>query len=151
LGAMKTLSTWAGAAVLLAVSSARAEDKPAEFDPAKLVGDWTITAGEKNGEKVDANSIKGTVTFTKDTITIKGDDGMTHVMGYKIVDPKKAPVAIDMTGKEGPATGLNAEGIVSLEKDTLKLCYGMPGQKRPTEFAAKKDGMTLYFTLTKKK
>jgi uncharacterized protein (TIGR03067 family) len=62
-----------------------------------------------------------------------------------------------MEGKEGPAAGAKAEGIVSLDGDTLKLAYtttiagsGFDG-KRPTKFETTKDSKSLYFVLKKDK
>jgi uncharacterized protein (TIGR03067 family) len=39
-----------------------------------------------------------------------------------------------MLGTEGDLAGKEAQGIYLLEGDTLKICYTMPGQKRPTAF-----------------
>jgi uncharacterized protein (TIGR03067 family) len=140
---MKTLGTLlAGLAI---VSAAPAEEKKADFDASKLEGKWKFVSGEKYGEKVDAKALAGDVTITKDTITLKGAD-MTHVLAYKL-DAKATPVVISMTGKEGAASGMETSGIIELKGDDLKLCYAFPGEKRPTEFAAKKDTKNLYFVL----
>ena len=133
----------------LVISAASiAADKPA-FDAAKLEGTWKIATGMKYGDKIEGKSIEGDVVFSKDTITIKGSD-MTHIMTFKL-DAKASPVAITMTGKEGPAAGMTAEGIIELKDGELKLCYSFPGEKRPTNFESKKDSKILMFTLKKAK
>ena len=128
-----------------------AEEK--KFDAAKLEGKWKITEGLKSGSKVAEENLKAEVTITKDTVTIKGGD-MTHVMSYKL-DTSKSPVQIDMEGKEGPAAGSKAEGIVALDGETLKLAYttNIPGfdGKRPEKFESAKDSKTFFFVMKKEK
>ncbi len=127
-----------------------AEEKKAEkFDAAKMVGEWKITEGMKMGEKVEAKAMEGKVTIDKDAITIKSADGMVYVMGYKI-DDKTTPAGIDMVGKEGPAKDVKAIGIIALDGDTLKLCYGL-GDARPKDFKSTKEGGTLSFAMKKEK
>jgi uncharacterized protein (TIGR03067 family) len=142
-------SLFAVAAVCVFVS---AEDKP-KFDAAKLEGKWKFTAGTKSGNKVDAKALESEVTITKDSFTIKGDDG-THVMTFKI-DDSKSPMQIDMVGKEGPAKDFKAEGIIELDGDTLKLAYGtnIPGLegKRPAKFESTADNKALYFVMKRAK
>ena len=144
---MKMLGTLL--AGLAMVAAAPAEEKKAAFDASKLEGKWKFVSGEKYGEKVDAKALEGEVTITKDTITIKAPD-MTHVIDFKL-DAKATPVVISMTGKEGAAKGLETSGIIEVKGDDLKLCYAFPGEKRPTEFAAKKDTKNLYFVLKRMK
>jgi uncharacterized protein (TIGR03067 family) len=141
---MRTMSLLA--VVLGFAYFAHAEEKKAPaFDASKIPGEWKITEGLKSGTKVEGKALEGKITFTKDTITIKDADA-THVMTFTI-DAKASPVAITMTGKEGPAKDYVAEGILSLDGDTMKLCYAMPMQKRPTAFESKADSGTFYFTL----
>lgn len=135
-------------AMFVAISPTMAEDKTA-FDASKIEGTWKIVSGIKYGEKVEAKSLEGTVIITKDLITIKGGD-MTHEMTYKL-DTKTTPVSITMTGKEGPAKDMTAEGIIELKGEQLKLCYGFPGEKRPTAFESKKDDKNLCFVMKKAK
>ena len=77
-----------------------------------------------------------------------------HVMGYKL-DTSKSPVEISMEGKEGPAKGSTADGILSLDGDTLKLAYttNIPGfdGKKPTKFESTADNKAFYFVLKKVK
>lgn len=139
-------------ALVVCAGVAAAEDK--KFDAAKLEGKWTITAGWKEGDKLDAKNIAGEVTIAKDTFTIKGEDGMTHVMGFKL-DAAKTPIQIDMVGKEGPAKDIKAEGVIEMKGEELHLAYvaqipGMEG-KRPTKPESTKDNKALYFVLKKAK
>src|SRR5260370_314922 len=70
-------------------------------DMEKLIGTWTYVSGEKNGDKVDAESLKkGSVVITKDTITLKSDEE-DYVIKYQL-DTKKKPWAIAMEITAGP-------------------------------------------------
>jgi uncharacterized protein (TIGR03067 family) len=124
-----------------------------KFDPAKLAGKWKFTEGTKAGTKVNETGLAGEVTIDKDKITIKGGD-MTHVMEYKL-DTTKTPVEITMEGKEGPAMGTKADGIIELDGDTLKLAYttNIPGfdGKKPTKFESTADNKAFYFVLKRAK
>ena len=60
------------------------------------------------------------------------------------IDSDKKPKHIDLIGTEGDNKGKAAQGIYSIEGDTLQICYTMPGQKRPEQFESKVDsGITL--------
>lgn len=131
----------------LSLSSGIAEDKKEEkFDASKIVGDWKITSGTKLGEAVDKKSLEGLIVIDKEKIQIKDGDKVEHEMTYKL-DTTKTPVHIDMKGTVGPAKDIEAEGIIELKDGTLKLCYGFPGEKRPTAIPPKKDEKTLYFEM----
>jgi uncharacterized protein (TIGR03067 family) len=145
---MRMLLLALGVTFLATFSGQAADDKKEKkFDAADLVGVWKITEGTKMGNKVDAAAMAGKVTFTKDTITIK-DDTATHVMKYKL-NEKGAPIAITMTGDEGPAKGMVAEGIIAVDGETLKLAYSMPGEKAPKEFKSEEKSQTFNFVLKK--
>lgn len=129
--------------------TAGAEDKKAKFDPAKIVGEWTLSAGEKDGEKLPAEHLKGVITFTKDTIAIKGDD-MSFGFKYTL-DPTTDPASIDMEITEPEALkGTKAKGILGWDGEKLKLTYNAAGKDRPKEFATKKESGDFGFTLAKK-
>ena len=136
-------------AVALFVAPVVGEDKKEAPTALKLDGTWKVISGEKFGAKSDPKAIQGDVTISKDTITIKGPD-MTHVMTFKL-DTKASPIAITMTGKEGPAKDFTAEGIIEIKGDEMKLCYAMPMEKRPTKFESPNDSKVLYFVLKRAK
>jgi uncharacterized protein (TIGR03067 family) len=141
-----------GIALLFGAALTADEKNDKAFDPAKLEGNWKITAGAKFGEKIaaDADTLKGVIVISKDTITIKQGDEEAHKMSYKL-DTKASPVAITMTGTLGPAKDMTSEGIIELKGDELKLCYSLPGEKRPEKFESPKDSKTLCFTLKRAK
>ena len=124
--------------------AAKDDAKPAaKFDPASLVGAWTVTAGTKDGVKMDKPG--GDVTVTKDKITFKAPDGMVFEFGYT-VDAKATPAAIDLEilAPEG-FKGAKAKGIVTVDKDVAKLAYHPMMGERPKGFEAKKDSGEFSF------
>ncbi|MCE9533482.1 MAG: TIGR03067 domain-containing protein [Planctomycetes bacterium] len=143
---MKLLATMIACA--LTAVTAVAEDKKSDFDAAKIEGKWSLVSGAKFGQKIEGKALEGTITITKDTITIKAD--MDHVMKFKL-DTKASPVAITMVGEEGPSKGFTSEGIIELKGDELKLTYAMPMEKRPTAFVSAKDSKVLSFVLKRAK
>ena len=145
------------AVVLTLLVSAGADDKndKDKLDPEKLVGTYTYVSGERNGDKVPEDNLKkGTVVITKDTITLKSEQG-SFVIKYKL-DAKKTPATLEMEIKEAPkeaadAVGSKTGGIISMKGEEVKLCYAAMGGETPKEFAAKKDSGNHYFVLKKKK
>jgi uncharacterized protein (TIGR03067 family) len=137
--------------VALVASLGFTEDKPAEkFDASKLVGEWMIESGIKNGEKADTSNFKDPIVFTKDKITMKTPEA-TFEFSYKI-DQKKSPVAIDLEITSETFQGTKSEGIIKFDGDKLVLCYNaMPSEdsKRPTTFDAKADSACYCFTMKK--
>lgn len=128
-----------------------ADDKG--FDASKLIGEYTISASVKNGEKADADSLKKQrVTITKDKIVLKGDVELEFK--YKL-DTSKDPVRISMEVTKSPfGTGEKAEGIIAVNGDEVKLCYlatPQEGSKVPEKFEAKKgsDHRLVVLKLTK--
>lgn len=136
-------------AVLLMIGRVSAEEKPAKFDAAKLVGDWKYATGEKNGEKANADNLKNKVTFTKDTITLHGE--MKFVMKYEL-DTTKSPVEIKLEMTESPfGAGAKAIGIIMVDGDDLKMCYDPAGKESPKKFEAKEGSKVHLFVLKRAK
>jgi uncharacterized protein (TIGR03067 family) len=50
------------------------------------------------------------------------------------IDGTKTPKWVDAVATVGPLKGKIAKGIYELNGDDLKICIGLPGQQRPTEF-----------------
>ena len=118
------------------------EDKNA---PMKLAGDYTIVAGEREGQKEPSDHIQGTaVNFTNDTVTVTDKDKKeTYVATYK-VDASKNPPVITMTEKTGPTKGEKARGLIEKNGKQVKLIYALPGGDMPTGFEKTKDKQLLF-------
>jgi uncharacterized protein (TIGR03067 family) len=122
---------------LLSIASARCEEKM-ESDNEKLAGVWTCTSAINDGKPLAEEIIRELrLTLTKDG-GYKTERGKQVLFDstYKL-DSREKPKQIDMIGTEGEARGKTAPGIYALDGDTLKICYTMPGGKRPKEFESK--------------
>lgn len=129
----------------------KAEKQAAKFDPAKMVGKWDITSGKKMGEDIPKDRLESVITWTKDQVEIPAGPDQKFVMAYK-VDASKTPAQIDMEIKSGPVPEGKAKGIVSLEGDEFKLCYGVEGMaERPTKFESTADNKAFLFVMKKAK
>jgi len=135
--------------VLLAGSIVAADDKD-KFDAGKMVGTWTYVSGEKNGAKVDPETLKGgTVKITKETITLESPQGK-FVIKYTL-DTKNSPVSLAMEMTESPfGAGAMAKGIIDVKSDELKLCYATEGDA-PKKFETKEGSSSHLFVLKKSK
>ncbi|HMP02119.1 MAG TPA: TIGR03067 domain-containing protein [Gemmatales bacterium] len=137
-------------AVGLLATFVGADDKKAELEPTKLVGEWRITSGTKRGDKVEGPALEGKINFKKDEITMPGPDGQPLTVGYKL-DTKKSPCTIEMEIKDGPFQGAKASGIIELKDGELHLAYIMnsPGEegKPPAKFESTMENGALYFVM----
>jgi uncharacterized protein (TIGR03067 family) len=145
---------WAAVLVLAAVVGADDKNKAdkSRGDKDKVQGTWMVTRGEEGGQKVSAETLKGTtVVFKEDYMTVKDRaDNKTWVVVFQM-DASKKPKEITMTLTTGKDKGKISKGIYSLEGDVLKLCYAMPGYDRPTSFSTKKDAEQHCFILKRGK
>ena len=139
--------------VACALTTAAAEDKPAKFDPEKLLGKYVDIEGVKAGEKADPDRLKGQfVTVTKDVFKIEGDKPeQTFEFAYKL-NTDKSPVEIDLEIQfPDDLKGNKARGIISLDGKTLKLCYHSDNKDRPKKFESTKENGYFLWTMKRAK
>ncbi len=142
--------------MLLCVSLASAQDEEKKkkrerraFDVEKLLGDWSYQSGKRAGEDVSEESLQGTVTFTKETVTLPGGPDAKFVMAYEL-DTSKRPTMIDLEIKSGPVPEGKAQGIIRMNEDRLTICY-IPGDSaRPEKFESTKENGAFMFVLKRK-
>jgi uncharacterized protein (TIGR03067 family) len=99
----------------------------------KLEGTWLAKTAELAGKPFPDEVRKSIKLVIKDdtyTVTVgkKADKGTVKLM------PAAKPKAMDITGTEGPNKGKTFLTIYERKGDTLRVCYDLSGQKRPTEF-----------------
>jgi uncharacterized protein (TIGR03067 family) len=137
------------AAVFLLVGADDPQEA-AKKEVAKLQGEWSMVAGEKDGRKAPKDFIQGAKRVCKDdelTVTV---DGRVYMTAKIVIDPTKKPKAVDYIVTEGDHKGKKLLGIYELDGDTVKFCFAPPDQERPTEFAAEK-GSGRTFSVWKQK
>ena len=131
-----------GAAALLVGADAPAD--AGKKDRAALAGEWAMVSGERDGQPIPPQYLKGGRRVFMDgevTVTL----GDTLLMKAKVVlDPGKTPKAIDYDVTDGFFKGKKQLGIYEIDGDTVKFCFAIPDQDRPTDFTAKAgSGRTL--------
>jgi uncharacterized protein (TIGR03067 family) len=110
------------------------EEPAASEEASKLAGTYRFVSGAKHGGEASAEDLATSkVSITaKEIIATNGENQRTYVATYTL-DTSKTPWRITMESLV-PTIGAKAEGLVSLEGDTLKLIYALPGGETPTEF-----------------
>ena len=124
--------------LLAATPGVGASDKDAgEGDLAKLQGHWVVVSLEHRGHPAEPADFEGqSSVYEKNRWTWKvGDKVMRR--GIITLDSTRSPKAINTWDSDGPHEDETVPGIYQLDGDTLKLCFAMPGEKRPTEFTTK--------------
>jgi uncharacterized protein (TIGR03067 family) len=112
------------------------KDNP-EGDLAKLQGQWVVVSLEHRGHVTAPADFEGQSSiYEKNRWTWKvGDKVMRR--GIITLDSSRSPKAINTWDSDGPHEDETVPGIYQLDGDTLKLCFAMPGEKRPSEFTTK--------------
>ena len=113
-------------------------------DMALLEGQWAMVSAERMGQPLPDDLVKGSKRVSKDGETTVSIGGSVFIKAKYTVDPSKKPKTIDYTLTEGTNKGKTQLGIYEIDGDTVKFCFGGPGDERPTDFTAKADsGRTL--------
>jgi uncharacterized protein (TIGR03067 family) len=115
-----------------------------EGDRDKIQGSWTVSTGEKAGQKAPAEGLKDVrMTFTGGKFTWK--TGEKETKGTFSLDATKTPKEISISAEDRTLAG-----IYRLEGDGLKICVGI-GDDRPTDFATKAGAKALLLVLKREK
>jgi uncharacterized protein (TIGR03067 family) len=136
-------------ALVCALATAAADDKPAKLDPKKLLGKWDDISGVKGGEKADPDRLKGQfVTVTKDIFKIEGEKPeQTFEFAYTL-NADKSPAEIDLEIQfPEDLKGNKARGIIALDGKTLKLCYHPDDVGRPMKFESTAENGFFLWTM----
>jgi uncharacterized protein (TIGR03067 family) len=131
---MRMLVSFAAATLLLGA------DAPADAvkkDMMLLEGEWSMVSGERDGQKLPEELVKTGKRSSKDGETSVTLNDMVIMKAKFTVDPSKKPKEIDYTITDGAEKGKMRLGIYEIDGDTVKFCFGAPGDKRPTDFTAK--------------
>jgi len=133
--------------VSLLITPARGDEK-AELK--KLEGTWLPTTVQQNGRNwsdEQVKTIKLVIADGKYTVTVSGQDDK----GTLKLDPNAKPATMDIVGTDGPNKGRTIPAIYELSADTLKICYGLGIETRPTQFESKPGSRLLLITYKREK
>jgi uncharacterized protein (TIGR03067 family) len=135
-------------AVLLAVTPAQpnpagGQDAAAKKELQRFQGGWQIESHEENGKAMTAGDLKGrTLFFGGEGFLLRQNNAIVQIARVKL-DPTKDPKAINAVVMLGPGKGDAMLGIYTLDGDTLKICFDVPGNERPKEFKTTPDSGRL--------
>jgi uncharacterized protein (TIGR03067 family) len=131
-------------------TSALAGADAAKDDAKNLEGTWLVVSAEVDSVKLPEETAKSIKLVLKgdhyQVILGEGTDEGT----FKVL-PDKSPKAMDITGTKGPNKGKTYKAIYELKDDTLKICYGLDGKQRPTDFSTKADSKRFLVTYKRQK
>ncbi len=131
----------ATSACVIASGADGPKDEAVKAELKRFEGSWKFVSMEFEGKMVPEAS------FTDSRMTCQGDKfttkGAESAKGTFAVDPTVTPKTIDiiLSAGEGDGAKVTILGIYELEGDTYKICSGLPGKPRPTEFAAPKGSL----------
>jgi uncharacterized protein (TIGR03067 family) len=133
----------AGLLYLLTTVLANASDENKE-EVAKFEGTWAAVSYVENGH--DDGETGGPAeeslirwVFKGDKVTLLAETEEAALKGSFKLDPKPKTKTIDMVFPPAPDSKKDQTvlGIYEFEGNKLKICYGLDGVKRPTEFKSK--------------
>ena len=134
---------------ILALASMTTFAAEKSADAKNIQGTWLPVKGELGGRPMADEVLK--------IITLKLDGGNYEVTAENVdkgtytLDAAAKPKTIDITGTEGPNVGKKIPAIYELDGETLRICYGLGGGPRPTEFKSRSDTQVFLVTYKRKK
>jgi uncharacterized protein (TIGR03067 family) len=117
-------------------------------DASPIQGTWLPSTAELAG-KPFPDDVRKTIKLAVEGGTYTVMVGTQVDTGTVTVNPAANPKELDITGTEGPNAGKTIHAIYEQERDTLRICYDLSGQGRPTEF--KTPQSTQLFLVTYKR
>ena len=125
---------------------------PTAAELPKLSGTWNIVSGERRGERLPDERIRGLrVTIDADTITVFDRANKPFFVVLYTLDTARSPNEINMKMVEGPHAGEVAKGIVQMvSAEEMRLCYSTGNQGRPAEFRTYPGGTTATLFILKR-
>jgi uncharacterized protein (TIGR03067 family) len=144
---MKMLPCFIPFTLMLLAACSTTHHRIAKMNP--LTGTWIGASATVDGRALpDATVNQLRLTLTADRYKTEKGNEVLFDSTYT-VNPSRSPKEINMIGTEGNLTGKSAEGIYSLEGDTLEVCYTMPGKPRPSAFSSPA-GSGIYLVVWKR-
>jgi uncharacterized protein (TIGR03067 family) len=126
---------------VLSVSLLVAADEPKKDkkDLDLMQGTWQVVASESAGMKAPKENLEQ----AKLRLTLKGNKFVyksgdkTLLEGTFEIDPTKKPKLLDAKGTSPMGKVTATTGIYELNGDTMRVCFVVQGEKRPTVFVSK--------------
>lgn len=124
--------------VLGAAVTEGGEDDAIKKDLKLMAGTWRVISYEKDGKKTPAEQLEKTRSiYTADGKATVQRDGKTIIQATIKIDPTKKPKQSAASYTQGELKGKTVLAIYEIDGNTMRACYALPGQDRPTEFSSK--------------
>jgi uncharacterized protein (TIGR03067 family) len=128
-------------AATLTLAALGDENRPNK-EAQKLQGSWKLVKFDTPPQRRPPEEFvaKGRLVFDNNKLITRIGTRVTEETTFTI-DGTKTPKWLDVVATVGPLKGKIAKGIyeLKLNGDDLKICIGLPGQQRPTEFKVAAD------------
>ena len=146
---MKIISQFTAVFVLIVVvaNCAVAADSSASFKP--LQGTWLPVKADLGGKPM-APEVLNAIILKIDNDTYEVIVAGHPDNGTLTIDTAAKPKGMTVVGVKGPNAGKTFPAIYELKDDSLRICYDLSGEKRPTEFKSSA-GTKLYLVDYKRK
>lgn len=113
-------------------------------------GTWRFNALQVEGKPLSQDDLQYTRMVLRGSQFILTEPQATY-RGVYSVDPTATPKTLDVAFTEGMEKGKISLGIYELRGDTYKVCIGLAGKTRPTEFASAPESGTVLEMLKRDK
>ncbi len=123
-----------------AAVAADAKDDAAKNELKKFQGTWVMVSGEKEGEKLRDEQVRPSkITWKGGEVTLfTPHQSDQPIRAHTTVRPDKSPKQMEWVREAGPGKGQKMHAIYEfLGDDQYRICFGLPGKERPTEFHTK--------------
>ena len=111
----------------------------------KFAGKWVPVEVTMNGEAVEKDKLEGVL------LTIEGNKYTSRIgektdAGTLRVDESKSPAVMDVVREKSDGETATIPAIYEITGDSMKVCYAIGTQARPTGFKSEADSGTLLVT-----
>jgi len=108
-------------------------------------GTWSALAADLGGEALP-EELRKTMRLVIDEGTCTVTVADRPDKGIVVLNPRKQPKTMDITWTTGPKKDKRILAIYETTGDTLRICYDLSGNSRPTGFKTEK-GTQLFLVL----
>ena len=104
---------------------------------AGISGEWQMVSAVRDGQVLDQEFVSSGRRVLSGNITTVTFRGKVFMQGRTSVDASRSPKTIDYVLTHSPGKGKLQLGIYEFDGETLRVCMGLPGQPRPTDFTSR--------------